>query len=273
MPIGRFARASRLSIKSLRNYDESGLLRPALVDPQSGYRYYRIEQLARADAIRSLRMVGMPLNKIGDTLDGDTPNETLMSHLVELETQRDELDRMMRQLQRRIETKEYVMSTDVTVKAYESITALGHRTITTATGIFTDIPAGLDRVMATLTERGIDPVGPPFTLYHQAPDGDSNGDIVMCVPVADATIAQGDAPGEEADAVVVPGGAAASIIHRGSYEDMGRSHAAAAAWIQERGHQITGPTREVYLNSPAEVAEADLLTEVLFPIDAEDVDR
>lgn len=61
MPIGRFAKASRLSVKSLRNYDESGLLPAAFVDPQSGYRYYRLEQLARADAIRSLRMVDMPL--------------------------------------------------------------------------------------------------------------------------------------------------------------------------------------------------------------------
>jgi effector-binding domain-containing protein len=267
MPIGRFARASRLSIKSLRNYDESGLLRPALVDPESGYRYYRIEQLARADAIRSLRMVGMPLAKIGETLDGEAPNETLMSHLVELETQRDELDRMMQQLQLRIETKEYVMSTEVTVKTSEAITALGHRTTTTAKGIFTDIPAGFDRVMTTLVEGGVDPVGAPFTLYHQAPDGDTDGDIVMCVPVA--TIADED----DLESVVIPAGAAASIIHRGSYDDMGRSHAAAAAWIQEHGHQITGPTREVYLNSPAEVAEPDLLTEVLFPIDAADTDR
>lgn len=39
MPIGRFAKASRLSMKSLRNYDESGLLPAAFVDPQSGYRY------------------------------------------------------------------------------------------------------------------------------------------------------------------------------------------------------------------------------------------
>ena len=269
MPIGRFARASRLSIKSLRNYDESGLLRPVLIDPQSGYRYYRIEQLARADAIRSLRMVGMPLAKIGETLDGEAPTETLMSHLVELETQRDELDRMMQQLQRRIETKEYVMSTAVTVKQYEAITAVGHRTSTTAKGIFSDIPAGFERVLGTLFETGIDPVGPPFTLYHQAPDGDTDGNIMMCVPVDQAAV-NGD---DDLGSIAIGAGAAASIIHRGSYEDMGRSHAAIAAWIQERGHQIVGETREVYLNSPAEVAESDLLTEVLVPIDAEDTQR
>jgi len=66
MPIGRFAKASRLSVKSLRNYDESGLLPAVHVDSQSGYRYYAVTQLARADAIRSLRTVGMPLAEIAE---------------------------------------------------------------------------------------------------------------------------------------------------------------------------------------------------------------
>ena len=75
IPIGRFAKVSRLSVKSLRNYDQSGLLPAAFVDPQTSYRYYRLEQLARADAIRSLRMVDMPLHSIEELLDGDDPEQ------------------------------------------------------------------------------------------------------------------------------------------------------------------------------------------------------
>jgi DNA-binding transcriptional MerR regulator len=48
MPIGVFARATRLSIRALRNYDRSGLLRPAEVDPDTGYRRYAVDQFARA---------------------------------------------------------------------------------------------------------------------------------------------------------------------------------------------------------------------------------
>ena len=262
MPIGRFARASRLSIKSLRNYDESGLLPAAFVDPQSGYRYYRIEQLARADAIRSLRMVEMPLPTIVEALDGDDPESLLTSHLAALEEQRDEIERKAQELKRRIQTKEYVMSTEVTLKTNPTITALAHRTETTYSEIFNDIPAGLGAVMGTLAEENLDPVGPPFTLYFQAPDGDTAGDIAMCVPIADGVA-------DDLDTVTVPAGAAASIIHRGSYENMGESYATVAAWIQQRGHSITGPAREIYLNSPADAAEADLLTEILFPIDGE----
>ena len=55
VPIGRFSEATRLSVKALRHYDDIGLLRPAVTDPQSGYRYYRLGQANRAEAIRQLR--------------------------------------------------------------------------------------------------------------------------------------------------------------------------------------------------------------------------
>ena len=267
IPIGRFARASRLSIKSLRNYDASGLLPAAHVDERSGYRYYRLEQLARADAIRSLRMVGMPLPAITETLRADDPEELLMSHLRALEHQRDELEKKAQQLRRQINTKEFVMSNQVLIKTNQEITAVGYRTSTTYKAIFSDIPAGLGRVIGTLVEANVDPAGAPFTMYHQAPDGDTDGDIAMCVPVGAAGMGEG--LDDELAAVTIPEGASASILHRGSYETMGESYATVATWVQEHGHHVVGPIREIYLNSPAEVEEADLLTELLFPIDAE----
>jgi len=265
MPIGTFAKASRLSVKSLRNYDESGLLPAAVVDAQSGYRYYRLEQLARADAIRSLRMVDMSLPLIAETLDGDDPEQVLMSHLAALETQRNEIDRMAQTLQRRIHLKEYIMSNEITVESTAAVVVAAHRTETTYADVFNAIPAGFGAVMGALGAAGVDPVGIPFTVFYQAPEADNPGDIAMCVPVgvaADETI-------EGTDIVVLPAGTTAMVLHRGSYDDMGTSYAEAVTWIQQHGHQIVGPCREVYLNSPADAAEADLLTEIHFPIDAE----
>ncbi|MEU0099426.1 MerR family transcriptional regulator [Streptomyces sp. NPDC006267] len=62
--IGEFARLSRLSAKALRRYDELGLLRPALVDPVNGYRYYDPAQAERARLVAWLRRIGMPLSRI-----------------------------------------------------------------------------------------------------------------------------------------------------------------------------------------------------------------
>ena len=64
LTIGEFARASRLTAKALRLYDELGLLPPARVDPVSGYRFYQPDQLERARLVAWLRRLGMPLARI-----------------------------------------------------------------------------------------------------------------------------------------------------------------------------------------------------------------
>lgn len=64
LTIGAFAKACRLSPKALRLYDELDLLRPARVDPDSGYRYYAVEQLEQARLVAWLRRLGMPLAEI-----------------------------------------------------------------------------------------------------------------------------------------------------------------------------------------------------------------
>lgn len=67
--IGEFARQSGLTPKALRLYDELGLLVPATVDPHSGYRRYRPDQLDRARLVVRLRLVGMPLVRIRQLLE------------------------------------------------------------------------------------------------------------------------------------------------------------------------------------------------------------
>ncbi|GAA3822092.1 MerR family transcriptional regulator [Streptomyces coacervatus] len=64
LTIGAFARACRLSPKALRLYDELELLRPAWVDPHTGYRYYARGQLEQARLVAWLRRLGMPLARI-----------------------------------------------------------------------------------------------------------------------------------------------------------------------------------------------------------------
>lgn len=64
LTIGAFSKASRLSPKALRLYDELDLLRPARVDPATGYRHYATEQLEQARLVAWLRRLGMPLTRI-----------------------------------------------------------------------------------------------------------------------------------------------------------------------------------------------------------------
>lgn len=89
MSIGEFARRSRLSPKALRLYDELGLLPPARVDDDSGYRYYAASQLDRARLIAALRQLQISLAEIKliASLEPDTAAERIGEHWTAVEVQ------------------------------------------------------------------------------------------------------------------------------------------------------------------------------------------
>jgi effector-binding domain-containing protein len=63
------------------------------------------------------------------------------------------------------------------------------------------------------------------------------------------------------------GGAVASTIHHGPYQEITPAYHTITGWVQDHGHQFAGPPREIYLNDPTLVAPEDILTEVQWPID------
>jgi DNA-binding transcriptional MerR regulator len=73
LAIGRFARLAGLSVGALRHYDEVDLLRPARIDPDTGYRSYRRDQLDTARTIVRLRDLEVPLDTIRAYLVADDP--------------------------------------------------------------------------------------------------------------------------------------------------------------------------------------------------------
>jgi DNA-binding transcriptional MerR regulator len=73
LPIGRFARESGLTVGALRHYDEEGILVPADVDPATGYRRYRRDQLQMARAVAALRDLELSLPAIRALLDAEEP--------------------------------------------------------------------------------------------------------------------------------------------------------------------------------------------------------
>src|ERR1700729_745687 len=88
--IGEFARATQVSAKMLRHYHQIGLLEPASVDPDTGYRRYTAEQIPIAQIIRRFRALDMPLERIQAVLaapDLDVRNQLISQHLDELQSE------------------------------------------------------------------------------------------------------------------------------------------------------------------------------------------
>jgi effector-binding domain-containing protein len=265
LPIGRFAKATRLSVKALRHYDELGLLRPAWVDPSSGYRYYRPAQANQAEAIRILRSVDMPLEEIGAVLadgGGEPAARRLRRHRARLEDRLAEHRRMLAFLERLLD-KEDVMPYEVTVKELPAQPVAATRTTTDLRQIAAAISTGVDAVLAELGRRGLEPAGPLQVVYHadQVLDEDTPAPIEVCFPVAAPFDGTGEVYGTE-----LAGGPAAVTVHRGPYAEIGPAYHTVSGWIADHGHELAGGPREVYLNDPGAVDEADLLTEVQWPI-------
>jgi DNA-binding transcriptional MerR regulator len=114
MPIGRFSRLTGLSVKALRHYDELGLLRPAAVDPQTGYRSYSSAQVVLAETIRMLRRLELPLDDVSTLLQTDDPaavRRVLVEHQRRTAWREAQLNWILQRIQPLIDGKEPVMGT------------------------------------------------------------------------------------------------------------------------------------------------------------------
>jgi protein phosphatase len=118
LTIGEFARASRLSPKALRLYDELGLLRPAVVDPGNGYRRYAPEQLERARLVAWLRRLGMPLAGIRDVVELPPPDaaEKVARYWRQVEADTESRRQLAAVLVEYLSGKDTVVSTPLAVK-------------------------------------------------------------------------------------------------------------------------------------------------------------
>jgi DNA-binding transcriptional MerR regulator len=261
MPIGRFARAVRLGVKALRHYDEEGLLRPAFVDPQTGYRYYARRQARDAVMIAMLRSLDLPLPLIREALaaPADALSKLLLRESERLAAELARRERALHSL-RRIAEAGSLAPYAIAVRHEPDQLVARIAGTTTAERLVEESTAWVFEVMEAVRRAGR-PLRMPVLCVNEAPDAEGRIRVEACAAL--------DAPApalEGADAVVLRGGACAWTAHQGPYEELGLAHHALFAWAQERGHEASGPIREIYENDPNEVAPEALRTEVLLPI-------
>ena len=263
VPIGRFSKATRLSVKALRHYDELGLLVPAVIDPSSGYRYYTYAQANRAEAIRVLRSLDMPLEDVREALAADDPvvaAKVLDRHRTRLEEELGRHERMLVFLQRLIERKEGVMPYEVQIKEEPELLVASITRYASAATIGKEVQEGLLALWQAVGPTGFGR-GMPGVVYYDVVDELTDGTIELFMPVARPF----DTP-EGIEVKTLPAMTVASTIHRGPYAECAPAYHSLTGWIQEHGHDIAGPPRELYLNDPREVGEDEALTEIQFPI-------
>lgn len=269
--IGDFSRLCQVSVKTLHHYDDVGLVRPARVDHENGYRYYAAEQVTRVRRIINLKYLGFSLEEISTVLDGNK-SLTQLSQLM-LEKQR-ELRQLALETQDRIIridtwleqiTKEEQMPRlDVIVKKIRPQLVASMREHIHQPDRMGEMFAELDAYIKT---HGGKFCGPGTIINHDNEYQDGCSNIETAFPIADEIpstdkIRIYELPGIEEMACLIYQGA-----HDQECED---ARQALATWIEDNGYRINGPDRLAFLYCEESGEEGKSVVEFQYPVEKAD---
>ena len=264
--IGDFSGLTQVPVKTLRYYDEIGLLKPVEVDRFTGYRYYSASQLPRLNRILALKDLGFSLEDIGKALDENLPLDELRGMLRlrraeqhnRVAEEQERLARVERRLTQ-IEKEGGVTNYEVVVKRLNAQWVASVRDVIPA---YQDIGRLFGELYGYVARLGA--AGVPGATWHD--DGYKEQDVD-----AEAFVyLKGRVP--ETDRVKVRELAAAdvaSVVHKGAFIRLCDAYNAIMQWIEANGYSVAGPSREIYLHCPQPVRQDDesCVTEIQVPVE------
>jgi DNA-binding transcriptional MerR regulator len=170
LKIGDFSFLSRVTVKTLRYYDEIGLLKPVKVDPFTSYRYYSVEQLPRLNRILVLKNLGLSLEEISRMVNDDLTTEHIrqLLHVKQseirqrLEDEQGRLEQVEKWL-RQIEKEGIMPKQDVIIKKIEAQNVASVRDVVPA---YHDIERLCNELYHYLMGKNAQIAGPPIAVYH-----------------------------------------------------------------------------------------------------------
>ena len=262
LTIGEFSRICRVSVKTIRYYDQIGLLKPRQVSRDSGYRYYETAQLQDMLLIQRLKRYGFSLPEVAVALSARDP-EALRQVLLEkkdaflrdIQSQQHVLLLMERDIQR-IERRENIMQTNYSIKTVQmqpkSICSI-RRTMS-----LKDFNEAFGALCAEMEKNRVRPAGPFLSVYHDEEFNPESTDIEV-----GAVVAETEAPCVR----TLDPGLCCMATHVGPYDDFSPCYAALSEWIEREGYTVSGPPFELYLKGyESGAAPEEFVTEIYMPI-------
>lgn len=241
MTIGRFAEATGLTVKALRHYDEIGLLAPASVDAETGYRYYEPAQVEDAVAIRRLRALELPLEEIRLLLRADAGGlrSGLAAHGYHVAAETHDKQMLLIELAAIVEggaaTVELERADEPELRLAGTIRHLPQE----------DVGDGIQsmcrRALEHLQELGVEPTGDPTALFRRG-DREHWHVVEAGWPVGD------DFRGDDEVAVqVYEASPAVRYDYRGPLDELHPPAQRFIATALGQGHRFSQPIRIVFL--------------------------
>jgi DNA-binding transcriptional MerR regulator len=262
LTIGDFSTITHLSIKTLRRYHEAGLLEPAHVDRQTGYRYYSLEQVPTAQVIHRFRELEMPVRQIGELVavtDPDARAVVIAQHLQRLEAQLDQTRAAVVSLRRLLRPDPAPL--EVLHRRYEATRVAAVRDVVDLGDVLERYDDAMHELSAALRAAGAVPSGPAGGLYDNELFTEERGAMVVYVPVPDPPTKGMVEP------FTIPAADLATTMHIGGHDDIDVTYAALGTYVSEQALQVAGPVHEIYHVGPRDTDDSSAWrTEIGWPI-------
>lgn len=268
MTIGTFSRATLLSVRSLRAYHERGILVPAAIDPDSGYRAYHPGQIPDAVALRQLRDLDVPLPVIAEMLERRDPEVTtklLAEHQRAMQARLAETERIVAGLHQAVTGLDQRLPVHVRQIGHQHALAIaGHVEADDYAAFLGDAYARLWQAVA------IGPYAPagPAGARYEGEVGDGPEPVTAFIPIGEPLPAEPKGPKPAGvELIELPAITAAVAVHDGSYDLIGDTYASLGAWVAYHAEPIEQPVRELYVVSFDQTDDVDRFrTEIHWPI-------
>jgi DNA-binding transcriptional MerR regulator len=262
--IGDFARMTFLSVKALRHYHEVGLLPPAEIDPESGYRRYDVAQVPTAQVIRRLRELGMSLDDVRAVIEApDVParNAAIGAHLRRMESELEQTRATVSSLRLLLDGPP-PGPVEVSYRVIGPAETLAIRDHVPYADVFDWLDAAFTELRAVLRDRDVRRAGADGALYSSELLEDEHGEIVAVVPVESAP-----QPSGRVERLLLPRVEYATAVHAGPVDDIDRTYAALGSVVAERAIGVQGAIREDYVVSAFDTDDATRhRTEIGWPV-------
>ena len=259
--IGMFAQMNHITIKALRFYDEQGLLSPAFVDSENGYRYYTMNQMADIHRITALKQAGFTLDDIKLSNRGADASSLLASKKAALLRKIAELTSQIAIIDGYLSGQASTLDAPVLIRKIPAVTvAAMEKCIDSYDELFSIMP----EMGAEMERLGCECALPEycFTHYLEPVYKDEHILIETCEAVTE----------KKKDSELVkfrelPEITAACIFHKGSYDNFPRTYGVILKFIEENGYEICGNIRENYIDGIwNKDREEDWLSEIQIPV-------
>jgi DNA-binding transcriptional MerR regulator len=263
LAIGDFSRATHLTVKTLRHYHETGLLEPAQIDPQTGYRRYTTEQIPVAQIIRRFRDLDMPLNEIRAVLsapDVRARNDLIATHLKRLENDLARTQTAVVSLRNLLEHP--APAIDIGRRKADRVTAAAISEVVQVKDALSWYLGALGELHAVLSAQGMRPTGPAGGIFSNAIFSHARGEATVFVPCSGKVRVIGRVAPH-----VVPAVELATLVHKGSHANIDLAYGSLATYVTQHALAVEGPLREYYLVGAQDTPdESAWRTEIGWPI-------